>query len=103
MRRPFRLWGGRALWQTEKKQKTKHKTKRRRDRTYRGKVFQTEESTFGFAAGESRDSRTKPGEDVWKAREEWKGRGGGGGGDGGEDESFVVPMLNELENTIELL
>lgn len=23
--------------------------------------------------------------------------------DGGEDESFVVPMLNELENTIELL
>lgn len=37
---------------------------------YRGKVFQTEESTFGFAAGESRDSRTKPGEDVWKAREE---------------------------------
>lgn len=24
-------------------------------------------------------------------------------GDGGEDESFVVPMLNELENTIELL
>lgn len=39
---------------------------------YRGKVFQTEESTFGFASGESEDSRTKPGEDVWKGREEWR-------------------------------
>lgn len=29
--------------------------------------------------------------------------GGGGEQDGGEDESFVVLMLNELENTIELL
>lgn len=33
----------------------------------------------------------------------WKAEKVGDDGDRGEDESFVVLMLNELENTIELL
>lgn len=37
-----------------------------------GKVFKSEESTFGFVAGEWWDSRTKPGEDVWKGSGEWR-------------------------------
>lgn len=34
--------------ENEKKNKIKHQTEQRRDRTYRVKVLQTEESTFGF-------------------------------------------------------
>lgn len=37
-------------------------------------MFKTEEFTFGFVAGESQDSRTKPGEDVWKGSGEWRDR-----------------------------
>lgn len=96
MRRPFTLfWGGRAHWQTKKKN---IKPDGDIDRTHRGKVFSSLLALWQANRRTAAQSRVKTcGRAVESGGMGWRW------GDGGEDESFVVPMLNELENTIELL
>lgn len=102
MRRPFRLFlgGGGGI----DKQKKKQNTKPNGDVTkgIEGKCLKPKSLLLALSQanrGTAAQSRVKTCGRAAKSR----GIGWLWWSDGGEDESFVVPMLNELENTIEPL